>query len=71
LPFFSPHATLDTAPLFLYNVSIHAPVAQLDTPPAGGVQMATEQREALSHLLNIHREAAFGTSSILYRNTRQ
>lgn len=30
-------------------------VAQLDTPPAGGVQMATEQSEALSHLLSIRR----------------
>jgi len=44
-----------TLPAKLSRISTYAPVAQQDTPPAGGVQMATEQSEALGHLLSVRR----------------
>ena len=44
----------------------YADLAQLDTLPAGGVQMATEQSEALSHLLSIRRcKRQFGIGFLL------
>ena len=44
-----------TLPAKLSRISTYAPVAQQDTPPVGGVQMATERSEALSHLLSGRR----------------
>ena len=40
------------------QVSEYVSIAQRDTPAAGGVQTATEQNEALSHLLSVRRKAA-------------
>ena len=44
---------------------LYASVAHLDTPPAGGVQMATEQSEALGHLLSVCRASG---SSVPFLN---